>query len=133
MKEVWKEIRKFDGVYSISNKGRIRHNNRGTIRKVKLRDGKYETINIKYKGKNYSLYISRIVLLTFKPIRNPELYEADHKDWDTRNNCLSNLSWKLKPDNLKRRKVVMSSFKVFEKLLVKYGNTKAGKLLKTLL
>ena len=47
--------------------------------------------------------VNRLVLLTFCPINNPELFEADHVNRDRRNNKLWNLRWLTPEENQKNR------------------------------
>lgn len=47
----------------------------------------------------------RIVLMTFNPIKDKEIYTVDHIDHNTRNNQLSNLRWMLAEQNSRDKAV----------------------------
>lgn len=99
MKEIWKDIDGYEGTYSISNKGFVRNNKTGkTLSNIK-KDSGY--IVVKLKGKSVSLH--RLVLSTFDPIENPEIYEVDHLDNVKSNNELDNLQWVTHSENQIRR------------------------------
>lgn len=126
--ENWKEIDGFLGKYSVSDLGNIRNNDTSRILKTTVTKKGYIKVTIDYKRKKYSYIVSRLVLLAFKPIPNPELYHADHLDFNTMNNHLTNLDWKLCVDNLKRKnpgKISwddVHSFKLYKRLLLRHGD-----------
>lgn len=108
MKEIWKDIEDYEGLYQISNCGRVKsidhmreqlhlygrmvntnykgkilkpHNSRGYLR-VRLFD--------RNKSKNISIH--RLVAEAFIP--NPNNYpQINHKDEDKTNNNVDNLEW----------------------------------------
>ena len=52
----------------------------------------YSAVRLYLNGKDYQLYIHRIVAKTFIP--NPlNLPEVNHKDENAKNNCVDNLEW----------------------------------------
>ena len=55
--------------------------------------------------------VHRLVLLTFKPIAQPEMYTVDHLDHNKRNNSLSNLEWVTEEENQERAKRDLVVFK----------------------
>jgi hypothetical protein len=103
--ERWKDIKGFEGLYQISDKGnvkRIEHkanSSWGGIRiypeKLKVqgydKDG-YRTVML-YKGRYKKLCkVHRLVAEAF--IENPDsLPQINHKDEDKQNNTVSNLEW----------------------------------------
>ena len=113
MVEVWKDIEGFEGLYQISNLGRLRTVERmvrhscGKVQKVKSRVRVPQVVN---RGKGYmgvvlyrnsettSKYIHRMVATAFIP--NPENKpQVNHIDGDTRNNRLDNLEWATGSEN----------------------------------
>ncbi len=108
MQEIWKDIEGFDGYYQISNLGRVKslggRNGREKgvehIRQISLtRDG-YEKVRLLHNGKDKTLRIHRLVAETFIP--NPENKETvNHKDGDKTNNCVSNLEWADRNEQMK--------------------------------
>ena len=109
MKEIWKDIKGYEGLYQISNYGRVKSLERQTklnlnkninaIKKEKiLKQGKFGTrrnylgvILIKNFQKSYKS-VHRLVAEAFIP--NPNNYrEVNHIDENTMNNKVSNLEW----------------------------------------
>ena len=94
--EEWKDIKGYEGIYQISNKGRVKTlgNNR---RKEKIREGiedntGYKRISL-YKNRKEKKYsIHRLVAQAFLP--NPDnLPVVNHKDENKLNNNVENLEW----------------------------------------
>lgn len=101
MNEVWKEIEGTNGMYQVSNFGRVKSVSRtvkfgeryrdicDTILKPRLHKNGYYTVCL-FGKKNR--YIHRLVAETF--IENPyNLPQINHKDEDKRNNAVWNLEW----------------------------------------
>ena len=103
MEEIWKDIEGYEGLYKISNLGRVKslRNFSGVHKKYY----KYEKIMkpvdngrgyltamlSKNKIKKHK-YIHRLVTQEF--IANPyNLPEVNHKDENKKNNCVNNLEW----------------------------------------
>lgn len=85
--EEWKDIKGYEGLYIISNKGRIAKVLHPKINK----DGYCEQGLVKDKIKK-GKRIHRLVAETFIP--NPDnLPEVNHKDENKANNCVDNLEW----------------------------------------
>ena len=106
MEEIWKTIEGFEGLYEVSNLGRVRSLDRirkagyGSIANIKgkilvpqnINDKKYLTVNL-YRnevGKHYLVH--RLVAKAFIPNPN-NLPEVNHKDENPSNNNISNLEW----------------------------------------
>lgn len=95
MIEKWKPIKNFEGLYEISNFGRLKSLPRATtsggIIKTRLTRG-YETTHICKNGKHYEVKIHRLVAQAF--ISNPNnLPQVNHKDENKINNRVDNLEW----------------------------------------
>lgn len=98
--EVWKDIEGFEGCYQISNKGRVKSLARRcgtvlkkeTIRKLSYTHDGYTKIRLIGNGKDVTTRIHRLVAKAF--ITNIENKETvNHKDGNKRNNCIENLEW----------------------------------------
>lgn len=105
MKEIWKDIPKYEGLYQISNTGKVKSLTRTVLKK----DGKilslqerflkprannkgYLYLNLCKKGKCISHYVHVLVGNNFVP--NPENKpQFNHKD----GNKLNNNNWNLEP------------------------------------
>ena len=71
--------------------------------RIRTPDGELQTLCAKenylyYKGKP----VHRLVIQTFNPVPNYANMTVDHLDHNTRNNCLSNLEWVTREENLRR-------------------------------
>lgn len=79
--EIWKDIREFEGLYQISNLGRIKSfygKKERYLKPIKDKDG-YLQIKIYKNTKQYTAKIHRLVAKAFIP--NPDnLPEVNHKD-----------------------------------------------------
>ena len=105
MQEIWKDIVGYEGLYQVSNFGRIKSLDRvikysnGKICKYKeetkalTKDGKgYSRVLVSKNGKHKNLRVHRLVAQAFIP--NPHnLSQVNHKDEDKTNNCVDNLEW----------------------------------------
>ena len=89
--EIWKDIPEYEGLYQVSNLGRVK-NNKGLIRKPRLYKDGYFDITLSKNNKKRTKRINRLVSLAFIP--NPNNYPmVNHKDENKLNNRLSNLEW----------------------------------------
>lgn len=101
MIEVWKDIKDYEGLYQVSNTGKVRKlrfiNNIVNKEKIFELSKKHNNHNycivVLYKnGKNKTRLLHRIVAETF--IENPNNYrEVNHKDGNKDNNFIDNLEW----------------------------------------
>lgn len=112
-REIWKDIKGYEGLYSVSNKGNIKNLKTNKI----LAGGNSSGYrNITLKGKTYMVH--RLVALAF--IDNPQnLPQVDHRDENKKNNDVSNLRWVSKSENT-RHSIYKQSLKI--KQLDKDGN-----------
>lgn len=84
--------------FEVSNFGRVRCKQDLSLRKPSARAGRndgYQKVSI--QGKNYSL--NRLVLISFNPIENYDLFDVDHLDGNRSNNHLDNLRWATSQEN----------------------------------
>ena len=103
--EIWKDILGYEGLYQISNLGRVKSLTRtksgkyGSIRPVKERilkptkDNKgYFLVHLYNNSSGKTLMVHRIVASAFIP--NPQgLPQVNHKDENKANNCVDNLEY----------------------------------------
>lgn len=93
-KEIWKDILGYEGLYQVSNFGRVKSLKFGKERILKLtkdKDG-YLIVNLYKNNKSKTFKVHRLVAEAFIP--NPDnLPQVNHKDEDKSNNILSNLEW----------------------------------------
>lgn len=97
--EEWKDVKEFEGLYQVSNKGRVRSLDRvingkrytGKILSSKVNAG-YPIVRLCDGSRKLSVRVHRIVAETF--LDNPKgLPEVNHKDGNKRNNKVGNLEW----------------------------------------
>lgn len=94
MTEVIKDIKGFEGRYTISNLGIVRSLLTNQIMKPYITNKGYARVNLRYaKSRDYkSFLIHRLVAMNFLP--NPHNFkEINHKDCNRLNNKLDNLEW----------------------------------------
>lgn len=91
MEEIWKQITDYEGLYYISNFGRIKDNT-GKIRKTYINNKGYECISLRFQGNKYHHLIHRLVAEYFIP-NYSNLTQVNHKDCNKLNNKVSNLEW----------------------------------------
>ena len=95
--EEWKDIAGYEGLYQVSNLGRVKSLRNNKMRKEKILKVKKNTTGYLYLslykdnvGKNYLLH--RLVAKAF--LKNPNNYPCiNHKDENKENNNINNLEW----------------------------------------
>ncbi len=95
-KEIWKDIVGYEGLYQVSNLGRVKslynYKRNGTnILTPRLKKG-YYTVGLRKNGKRNWRGVHRLIAQAFIP--NPNNYPCvNHKDENKLNNVLENLEW----------------------------------------
>lgn len=104
MKEIWKDIENYEGLYQVSNLGRVRsldrilRNSHKSFRLSKGRlvaitdNGNGYKIASLSKGGRKNFYVHRLVAQAFLPNPN-NLFQVNHKDCIKSNNNVDNLEW----------------------------------------
>ena len=101
MEEIWKDVVGFEGLYEVSNFGKV-HSLRKNVPKEKMltpfnNDG-YLRVTLRVNEKSHNMLVHRMVATAF--IENPEGKECvNHIDGNKKNNCVSNLEWATKSEN----------------------------------
>lgn len=96
MKEIWKPIEGYEGLYEVSNLGRVRSlpraTTKGKVLKPRLTKFGYARVNLWRNGKSRLFLVHRLVAAAF--ISNPENKpQVNHIDENKANNCADNLEW----------------------------------------
>lgn len=106
MQEIWKDIEGYEGLYQVSNLGRVKSldkyinsgikNNsyvkrKEKILKLKFNQGYYE-VTLTHNHKRRFCKVHRLVAQAFIP--NPNNFpQVNHKDENKLNNCVENIEW----------------------------------------
>ena len=113
MKEEWKQVVGFEGLYEVSNTGVVRSVDRvvggrwkcgrrisGVILAQQLSKNGYLTVILHKESQYYTKQVHRLVAEAFIP--NPDnLPQVNHIDTDKTNNNVENLEWMTGMDNMR--------------------------------
>lgn len=102
MEEIWKDVPQFEGLYQVSNLGRVKSFRKSAkfggqseyILKPSLMNNGYFAITCYGNGKRIKMPLHRLVASVF--LQNPDPDNCNcvnHKDEDRNNNAASNLEW----------------------------------------
>lgn len=97
MKEIWKDIAGYEGLYQVSSIGNVRSMNyrgHGVIKNLtpKVNNRGRLWVDLRKNGSSKCFLIHRLVAAAFIP--NPNNYpQINHIDEDTKNNMVENLEW----------------------------------------
>ena len=97
MEEIWKDIKGYEGLYQISNMGRVKRLagkgcKQERILKAKKDNSGYLLVHLYKDGKSKYYLVHRLVAQAF--LENQDnLPEVNHKDEDKQNNCMENLEY----------------------------------------
>lgn len=89
VKEIWKDVVGYEGIYKISNYGRIKKGNK-IFKTEKYKN--YFIVKLTKNGVRKRTGVHRLVAQAFIPNPN-NLPEINHKDENPSNNCVDNLEW----------------------------------------
>lgn len=133
--EIWKDIKDYEGIYQVSNKGRIKSIGRNTsniclktkILKESINQNGYIYYCLYKNGKHKRYKIHRLVAEAF--ILNPNKYPVvNHKDGNKKNNNVENLEWCSSSYNTKHaynnnlRKKYIGKFNKLSKPIIQYDS-----------
>lgn len=103
-KEIWKPIKRYEGLYEVSNYGRVRsldaflpfgkyvRKRCGRIMRIQNSSNGYKQVHLSKDGESKIYRVHRLVAEAF--IDNPNGYpEVNHKDENRANNQADNLEW----------------------------------------
>ena len=112
--ELWKPIINYEGLYEVSNLGRIRGLDRkvirsdgrsrtikGTIIKPKPTKDGYLRVQLSKCNRFKWYFVHRLVLTAFSPCDNMDKLIVNHKDFNRQNNAFDNLEWMNHSDNIR--------------------------------
>lgn len=97
MSEIWADIKDYEGLYQVSNQGRVKSLSNGKNRKEKIlkphdNGTKHLSVALSKNNKKTIFKVHRLVATAFIP--NPNNFPViNHKDNNPFNNCDENLEW----------------------------------------
>ena len=98
MNEIWKDIEDYEGLYQVSNLGRVKSSDTNRILKGNKDRGGYLLVNLYKNSVSSTKKIHRLVAQAFIP--NPENKpQVNHIDENKTNNMVSNLEWSTNKEN----------------------------------
>lgn len=103
MAEEWKDIEGYEGLYQVSNLGRVRsfkQNKSGHLLKYKSNCWGYFQVGLSKNGKQKLFSVHRLVAEAFIPkVENKNI--VNHIDCDKSNNHANNLEWCTQKENVR--------------------------------
>lgn len=101
--EEWKDIEGYEGLYQVSDMGRVKSLARPGRKEDKVLKGSpnttgYLTVQLRKNSQRTSMLVHRLVMIAFEPIEDLSL-TVNHKDLNIQNNKVSNLEWCTQAEN----------------------------------
>lgn len=105
--EIWKDVKGYEGIYSVSNTSKIRSEERispigrklkGKEMKQRVSNDGYVRMKLYKNSKQSTYYLHRLIMIAF--LGDSEL-DVNHIDGDKTNNSLSNLEYLTRSENHK--------------------------------
>ncbi len=90
--EIWKDIKGYEGIYQVSNTGKIKSIKRNIILKNIIHHYGYLIVQLNKNGVGKDFSVHRLVAGAFIP-NTDNLPQVNHKDENKLNNNVENLEW----------------------------------------
>lgn len=98
MKEIWKDINDYEGIYQVSNLGRVKRVTTGRILKGCKNNKEYLVVTLYKNSTQSTKKIHRLVSQAFIP-NTENKPQVNHIDENKTNNMVSNLEWSTAKEN----------------------------------
>jgi hypothetical protein len=90
--EYWKDIEGYEGLYQVSNLGRVKSLRSNKILKQQTDKNGYKRVILSYLNKQKCFQVHRLVAIAFI-LNTDDKPTVNHEDGNKENNLVSNLSW----------------------------------------
>ena len=117
-KEIWKDVIAYEGIYKVSNLGRVKRIGNGSDgRKLSERimnqkasgwKGKYLSVVLTKNNESKNQYVHRLVGIAFYGMPKNNKTQINHIDGNKHNNCLNNLEWVTAKENQQHRYTILN-------------------------
>ena len=101
--EIWKDIEGYEGLYQVSDLGRIRNFQNKIMKQHKNHKG-YLIIQLSKEGRRKTLIVHRLVAKAFIPNKNNK-EQINHINCNKADNNIENLEWVTNEENKKHAKL----------------------------
>ena len=96
---IWKPILGYQNLYEVSDQGQVRNKDSKRFLKPYQNPKGYMIVTLSNRGKSKKMRLHRLVAQAF--LNNPDnLPDVNHKDYDRTNNCVNNLEWMGRKENV---------------------------------
>ena len=113
MMEIWKDIQDYEGLYQVSNQGRVKSKN--GILHLNTNTYGYKHVTLSKNNKQKTVVVHLLVAGAFldNPLNKPQI---NHKDGNKENNTVANLEWVTQIEN--NRHAIVTKLKKTKKILL---------------
>lgn len=101
IKEIWKDIPEWEGLYQVSNLGRVKAVKRDKVKCLDMNNAGYLRVQLYDNHRRKRYFIHRLVAHVFVD-GYFEGAQVNHIDMDRTNNCADNLEWVTPSENQKK-------------------------------
>ena len=97
-----KDIKGYEGLYAVTSCGKVwSYRTNKFLRPRTTKKGYSQVCLVDNEGNKKSHYVHRLVLETYKPVKNMNKLDVNHiKELEKTNNCLNNLEWLTHKENI---------------------------------
>ena len=124
MNETWKDVMGYEGLYQVSDLGRVRSLKYGKVRILKPRNNgrSYLKVALYRNEQMRNVFVHRLVAETFIP--NPSNFPiVNHKDENPANNAADNLEWCTQKYNVNYGTCIMRRSAEISKVVLQYDKS----------